>query len=207
MIDSQFLTNQFLIAMPNLLDPNFFHSVTYICEHNENGAMGIVINQPVDFTVEDLINQLDLETSSPDSGSESDSGFNSSSNPGFNNKTIDQPVYRGGPVETERGFVLHHPLGAWESTLSVTDEIGVSSSNDIIQAIALGKGPSQCLVALGYAGWGAGQLEQEMVNNAWLSGPSDSQIIFESEVEQRWEKAARLLGVDINQMTGDSGHA
>ncbi|WP_455201489.1 YqgE/AlgH family protein [Kaarinaea lacus] len=187
MSDSGYLTNQFLIAMPNLLDPNFFHSVTYICEHNENGAMGIVINQPVDLSLGELISQIRSEQASVD--------------------LFDQSVYRGGPVETERGFVLHRPIGDWESTLPVTDVIGVSTSNDIIEAIAAGNGPDQCLVALGYAGWGAGQLEQEMVENAWLSGPSDTRIIFDTQVERRWEEAARLLGVDINQLTGDAGHA
>ena len=187
MSDSGYLTNQFLIAMPNLLDPNFFHSVTYICEHNKNGAMGIVINQPVDLTLGELISQIGMAQASSD--------------------LFDQFVYRGGPVETERGFVLHQPIGDWESTLSVTDGIGISTSNDIIEAIAAGNGPEQCLVALGYAGWGAGQLEQEMVENAWLSGPADTRIIFDTQVEQRWEEAARLLGVDINQLTGDSGHA
>jgi len=187
MSESGYLTNQFLIAMPNLLDPNFFHSVTYICEHNKNGAMGIVINQPVDLTLGELISQIGMHPSST--------------------HMMGQSVYRGGPVDTERGFVLHKPLGAWESTLPITEEIGISTSNDIVQAIAEGRGPEQCLVALGYAGWGAGQLEQEMVDNAWLSGPSDSRIIFETKVEQRWEAAAKLLGVDINQMTGDSGHA
>lgn len=187
MSEPTYLTNQFLIAMPNLMDPNFFHSVTYICEHNENGAMGIVINQPVDLTVGDLVNQI---------------GMQSKENP-----LLDQPVYRGGPVETERGFVLHQPLGKWESSLQVAEGIGVSTSNDIIRAIAQGNGPRQCLIALGYAGWGAGQLEQEMVQNAWLSGPADTDIIFNTTAEKRWEQAAKLLGVDINQMTGDAGHA
>jgi putative transcriptional regulator len=122
-------------------------------------------------------------------------------------RLMDQAVYRGGPVETERGFVLHQPLGNWESTLGITDTLGVSTSNDIIEAIAAGTGPENCLVALGYAGWGAGQLEQEMAANAWLSGPADARIIFETQAERRWEEAARLLGVDINQLTGDAGHA
>lgn len=187
MSDSGYLTNQFLIAMPNLLDPNFFHSVTYICEHNENGAMGIVINQPVDLTLRELITQIGMKHSNSD--------------------LLEQAVYRGGPVETERGFVLHQPLGNWESTLGVTETLGISTSNDIIEAIAAGAGPDHCLVALGYAGWGAGQLEQEMVANAWLSGPADARIIFETQAERRWEEAARLLGVDIHQLTGDAGHA
>ena len=187
MSDTTYLTNQFLIAMPNLMDPNFFHSVTYICEHNERGAMGIVINQPVDLTVGELVNQIGMQSK--------------------DNVLLHQPVYRGGPVETERGFVLHQPLGKWESSLPITDGIGVSTSNDIIRAIAQGNGPRQCLIALGYAGWGAGQLEREIAENAWLSGPADTQIIFDIGAELRWEKAARLLGVDINQISGDAGHA
>jgi len=187
MADRTYLTNQFLIAMPNLMDPNFFHSVTYICEHNDHGAMGIVINQPVDLTVADLVDQIGMQSK--------------------DNELLHQSVYRGGPVETERGFVLHQPLGKWESSLAITDDIGVSTSNDIIRAIAQGNGPRQCLVALGYAGWGAGQLEREMAENAWLSGPADSQILFNTEAELRWERAARLIGVDINQLTGDAGHA
>ena len=187
MSDPGFLTNQFLIAMPNLMDPNFFHSVTYICEHNENGAMGIVINQPVDLTLGELISQIGMQPTT--------------------SFMMDQNVYRGGPVDTERGFVLHQPLGEWESTLPIAGDIGISTSNDIVKAIAEGRGPLQYLVALGYAGWAPGQLEQEMVANAWLSGPSDARIIFDTRVEKRWEAAARLLGVDINQMTGDAGHA
>lgn len=187
MSEQTYLTNQFLIAMPNLLDPNFFHSVTYICEHNERGAMGIVINQPVELTIGDLVDQIGMQSN--------------------DNAMLHQPVYRGGPVETERGFVLHQPLGKWESSLPVADGIGVSTSNDIIRAIAQGNGPRHCLIALGYAGWGAGQLEQELVDNAWLSGPADAEIIFNTDSEKKWEKAAQLLGVDINQMTGDAGHA
>ena len=182
-----FLTDQFLIAMPNLMDPNFFHSVTYICEHNENGAMGIVINQPVDLSLRELVTQIGMEQS--------------------DDKRLEHSVFRGGPVETERGFVLHNPIGNWESTLDINGEIGVSTSSDIVAALAKGKGPEKFLVALGYAGWGAGQLEAEMAQNAWLSGPADGRIIFETRAEQRWEEAAKLLGVDINQMTGDTGHA
>ena len=187
MAESAFLTNQFLIAMPNLMDPNFFHSVTYICQHNENGAMGIVINQPVTMTMADLIGQIGMATEK--------------------SRELDTWIYRGGPVEMERGFVLHQPLGQWESTLAVTEQIGVSTSNDIVKSIAEGTGPDKYIVALGYAGWGAGQLEQEIVDNAWLSGPADSRIIFDTAAEQRWEEAAKLLGVDIRQMTGDAGHA
>jgi len=187
MVKTDFLTNQFLIAMPNLMDPNFFHSVTYICEHNERGAMGIVINQPVNLTLKELITQMGLAY--------------------VDSIQMEQPIFRGGPVETERGFVIHRPIGQWESTLNVTDQLGVSTSNDIVEALANGSGPSQSLVALGYAGWGAGQLEQEMVDNAWLSGPADARIIFDTRTDRRWEEAANLLGVNIHHISGDAGHA
>ena len=187
MIESQYLANHFLIAMPNLLDPNFFHSVTYICEHNQHGAMGIVVNQPIDLTLGDLKDQLKFES--------------------VDDAALQQPIYRGGPVENERGFVLHSPMGEWESTLEISEDISVSTSQDIITAIAAGDGPDESLIALGYAGWGEGQLEQELVENSWLSGPADTRIIFETSIEKRWEAAARLIGIDINQLTGDIGHA
>jgi putative transcriptional regulator len=116
-------------------------------------------------------------------------------------------VYRGGPVETERGFVLHKPIGHWESTLSISKTIGLSTSNDIVEALAQGHGPTQCLVALGYAGWGAGQLEQELTENSWLSAPADEGVLFETDAEKRWEAAAALMGIDIKQLTGAMGHA
>lgn len=187
MTGTSYLTNHFLIAMPTLMDPNFFHSVTYICEHNEEGAMGIVINQPMDINLGDLAEHLNLTVS---------------------DKTrLGQPVFCGGPVEIDRGFVLHRPAGQWESTLNITGDIAVSTSHDIVTALVTGNGPGQSLIALGYAGWGAGQLEQELADNAWLSGPADATIIFEMQTEQRWSAAARLLGVDINQISGDVGHA
>jgi len=187
MSKTTFLKNHFLIAMPTLMDPNFFHSVTYICEHNSQGAMGIVINQPVELTVAEVVEHL---------------GF--ASTDGAN---LQQSVYRGGPVETERGFVLHKPIGHWESTLSISKTIGLSTSNDIVEALAQGHGPTQCLVALGYAGWGAGQLEQELTENSWLSAPADEGVLFETDAEKRWEAAAALMGIDIKQLTGDMGHA
>jgi putative transcriptional regulator len=187
MTSTTYLTNHFLIAMPTLMDPNFFHSVTYICEHNEEGAMGIVINQPADINLGDLAEHLKL---------------------GVTEKTnLTQPIYSGGPVEIDRGFVLHRPVGKWESTLDVADGIAVSTSTDIVTALAAGEGPAESLIALGYAGWGAGQLERELADNAWLSGPADARIIFDTKNEERWNAAARLLGVDINQISGDIGHA
>lgn len=187
MAETGYLTNQFLIAMPNLMDPNFFHSVTYICEHNQNGAMGIVINQPVELTIGQLLDQMDHHAHSTE--------------------LAGQPVYRGGPVDPERGFVLHHPIGHWEATLPVGSDIGITTSNDIIKALDEGQGPEQFLVALGYAGWGSGQLEAEIRENAWLNGPANADILFNTSVDKRWEAAAALLGVDIHNLTGEAGHA
>lgn len=118
-----------------------------------------------------------------------------------------QPVYMGGPVQNDRGFVLHEPVGNWEATLQVTDSIGLTSSRDILEAIAQGSGPEHALISLGYAGWGAGQLEEELAANAWLNGPASSKIVFETPSEQRWTAAAALIGVDLNLLSGDAGHA
>ncbi|HWP95114.1 MAG TPA: YqgE/AlgH family protein [Gammaproteobacteria bacterium] len=184
---AQSLTNHFLIAMPTLADPNFVQTVTYICEHSAGGALGIVINRPLDMRLRDILDQLKLPTT--------------------NEKVISMPVYAGGPVLPERGFVLHTPHGDWDSSLKVTDEIAVTTSRDILVAMARGEGPERALVALGYAGWGAGQLESEIAQNAWLSAPADTQIIFETPYEKRWQAAARLIGVDPTLLTGDAGHA
>jgi putative transcriptional regulator len=181
------LTNHFLIAMPTLADPNFAQTVTYICVHNDDGAMGIVINRPLDLALGEVLSQMDLDCDNP--------------------VIRDQPVYQGGPVHTDRGFVLHRPAASWGSTIAITPDIGVSTSRDILAAIATGSGPTDALVALGYAGWGAGQLEQEMGENAWLSGPADLEIIFVTPVERRWERAARLIGVDLAALSHDIGHA
>ena len=187
MHDTDFLGNHFLIAMPNLADPNFFHTVTYLCEHNAEGALGIVINRPLNITLREIFQHMDLEPATDTIG--------------------DQPVYLGGPVQQDRGFVLHRPLGDWEATLKVSGDIGVTSSRDILMAIAAGEGPRHSLIALGYAGWGAGQLEQELAANAWLSGPADERIAFDLPHEQRWEAAAAKLGVDLHLLTSEAGHA
>lgn len=181
------LTNHFLIAMPGLADPNFYHTVTYICEHNSNGALGIVINRPLNTRLGEILEHLDIKATTP--------------------RIADQTVYLGGPVQPERGFVVHRPLGEWDATLKITNNLGVSSSRDILAAIADGNGPDRTLIALGYAGWGAGQLEQEIAQNAWLSGPADDHILFDLPVERRWSAAAQLLGVDLNLLSSDAGHA
>jgi putative transcriptional regulator len=186
-MDAPCLTNHFLIAMPQLADPNFFHTVTYICEHNGDGALGIVINRPLDVQLGDILAHMGVEVRERSS------------------TTL--PVYMGGPVQPERGFVLHHPPGEWEASLRITDDLAITTSRDILTAIADGKGPRQALVALGYAGWGAGQLEEEMAANAWLSGPADAQVLFSTPDELRWQAAASLLGVDLNRLSGEAGHA
>jgi len=186
---SQFesLANHFLIAMPNLRDPNFSRTVTLICEHSAEGAMGIVINRTTDLRLADIFDQMNIDTA----GSEA----------------VDMPVHVGGPVQSNRGFVLHEPIGQWESTLTVTDQLGVSTSRDILTALAENRGPERCLIALGYAGWSPGQLEREIVDNAWLSGPADRQIIFELPAASRWSAAVKHLGVDLAALSGEAGHA
>ncbi|WP_092996826.1 YqgE/AlgH family protein [Thiohalomonas denitrificans] len=187
MSETSCLTNHFLIAMPALADPNFSHTVTYICEHNQKGAMGIVINRPSGLTLGEVLEHMDIEASP--------------------RVDLQMPVFEGGPVEPEHGFVVHAPVGAWDSSLKVTDEIAVTTSRDVLSAIAHGEGPKRHLFALGYAGWGAGQLEEEIANNAWLSGPADPPTLFETAPEQRWAAAAALLGVDVNLLSSQIGHA
>jgi putative transcriptional regulator len=187
MMEQVSLANHFLIAMPSLADANFARSVTLICEHSDAGAMGIVINRLTDLRLGDIFEQMKIVA---------------------DRKTpIGTSVYLGGPVQNNRGFVLHEPLGDWESTLSVTDKFGVSTSRDILEAIAQSRGPEKFLVALGYAGWGAGQLEREISENSWLSGPANRDVIFDLPAEQRWKAAAQLVGVDLTTLSGEAGHA
>jgi len=181
------LTNHFLIAMPGLQDPNFARTVTYVCEHTEQGAMGIVINRPLDVTLGELLAQLEIPTRIP--------GVREIS------------VYHGGPVQTDRGFVLHSAGHSYDSTLNINAEISVTTSRDVLEAIARGEGPERSLIALGYAGWGSGQLEQEMSANAWLNGPASNEIIFHMDPGARWQAAAHLLGVDLNLLSVEAGHA
>ncbi|MCB1734712.1 MAG: YqgE/AlgH family protein [Gammaproteobacteria bacterium] len=181
------LDNHFLIAMPALSDPNFSRTVTYLCEHNEDGAMGLVINRPLEITLDEIFKHMGIGDADP--------------------VVAAAPIYLGGPVQPDRGFVLHTPIGAWESTLRVTDDIGVTTSQDVLKAMAEGKGPEHALVALGYAGWGTGQLEAEIIDNAWLSVPAESDIIFHLPSEQRWRAAAASLGIDLDRLSSDAGHA
>ena len=185
----QSLSNQFLIAMPELEDPNFSRTVTLICQHDENGALGVIINRTVDsLSINDVLRQFSLPK--PESG-----------------HLGHQPIYVGGPVHNELGLVLHRGLGDWQSTLKVGGQLGLTSSRDVLKAIAHSGGPDDCLLVLGYAGWGAGQLDFEIQQNAWLTVPADPRIIFEVEVEQRWAQAATSLGVDITTLSTGVGHA
>lgn len=177
--------NQFLLAMPGSVGGEFADSVTFIAEHNDDGAMGLVINKPSDLSVRDMLAHMKIEANV-------DSGL---------------PVFWGGPVQPERGFVLHRDGGEWESTLRVGGNLSITTSRDILEAIGNGFGPSAYLITLGYAGWGDGQLEREMLANSWLNTPCDDQIIFEAPVHERWAAAARLLGLEAHQLSGLTGHA
>lgn len=181
------LCNQLLIAMPGMEDPNFSASVTLICEHSDDGALGIVINKPLQLRLGDVFKQLSL--------ADSDAAVAAN------------PVLHGGPVGTDRGFVLHDPGSSYESSLAVSSDIHLTFSRDVLDAMATGSGPGKSLVALGYAGWDAGQLEQEILSNSWLSVPATTDIVFDLPFEQRWAAAAKTLGIDITQIAPDAGHA
>ncbi|MCX7627922.1 MAG: YqgE/AlgH family protein [Methylophilaceae bacterium] len=181
------LTGHFLIAMPAMADPYFARTVAYICEHNQNGALGIVINRPIDLTLQDLFRQVDLELQ--------------------DTELAHAPVHFGGPVQIDRGFVLHQPVGAWQSTLRVSGDTALTTSRDILEATARGAGPRKMLVTLGYAGWSPGQLEQEISQNAWLTVPANDSIIFDLPAERKLAAAMALLGVDFATLSEEAGHA
>ena len=181
------LTNHLLIAMPQLMDPNFAQTVALICEHTEKGALGIVLNKPLPMKLSDVLSQMKLEPSTEDIGA--------------------QAVLRGGPVSTDRGFVLHRPGGKWDHTHKVSDDIQVTTSRDVLAAMARGEGPSDAFIALGYAGWESGQLERELKDNAWASMPVDPRVVFELPFEERWAGAWRLMGVDVDRLSPEAGHA
>jgi putative transcriptional regulator len=183
------LTNHFLIAMPNMADPHFAKSLTFICEHNEQGALGVVVNRPTDMTLEALFEQIEI--------------------PVENREVAKIPVYFGGPVQVDRGFVLHRPIGGWQSTLSINGKLGLTTSKDILQALGQGEGPGldNVLVSLGYAGWAPGQLEQELGQNAWLTVEAEPSVIFEKPSSERFIAAMALLGFDPASLSEDAGHA
>jgi putative transcriptional regulator len=186
-MESVNLTHHFLIAMPNMADPHFAGSLTYICEHNERGALGVVVNRPIEMTLKALFEQIEI--------------------PLQDRTRAAMPVYFGGPVQVDRGFVLHRPPGDWQSTLSINGELALTTSRDVLQAVGEGRGPEQILVSLGYAGWGPGQLEQELSQNAWLTVAARSELIFDMPPEVRFAAAMDLLGVDPMRLSDEAGHA
>ncbi len=189
----QSLRNHFLIAMPHLEDSNFSGTVTYICEHNEDGALGIVINKPLEqLEVAELFAQLELPN--PNSGLSE-------------YEEVVSHIYEGGPVHHERGFIVHTGSANWDSSLQVSDELSLTTSVDILDAIANRRGPQQFLIALGCAGWEGGQLEKELQENTWLTCPANSTVLFDSPVEGKLQAAAGLLGIDINLLSSQAGHA
>jgi len=192
------LTNHFLIAMPNMADPYFSKSLTYVCEHNEQGALGIVVNRPIDMTLQALFERLSLNMK--------------------DTARADAPIYFGGPVQTDRGFVLHEPAGEWQATLKVLSAgkggtagsdatIGLTTSKDILEAVGRGEGPAKMLVSLGYAGWSAGQIEHELSQNAWLTVEAKDAILFDLPPDERLPAAMNLLGLDYARLADQAGHA
>ncbi len=177
--------------MPTMADPSFFRSVTYLCDHNADGAMGIIINRPLDIYLSEIALQIGVEP----------------------NAIISEcnaiPIYDGGPVNHDRGYILHTPHGEWQSSIKISDDVSLTTSQDILEAIISGDAhaPTKYIIALGYAGWSEGQLEYEITENAWLSGPSNNTILFDSPVSERWASSAHLLGFDMSNLSNDVGHA
>ena len=180
------LTSHFLIAMPAMQDPNFARTLTFVCEHNERGALGIVVNRPIEVTLATLLRQVEIPLGAAELPA--------------------QPVFFGGPVQFDHGFVLHRPVGEWKSTLPVGD-LGLTTSRDILEAMAKGQGPREQLVALGYAGWAPGQLEDEIGRNGWLTVQADVDLIFNVPPEARYEAAMQALGVNTANLSEEAGHA
>ncbi|MDF2446752.1 MAG: putative transcriptional regulator [Moraxellaceae bacterium] len=187
-IESANFTNQCLIAMPAMADPRFAHALTYVIKHDDEGAVGLVVNKPLQLPLSKLLSEISTNLVAP-----------------LRNPAL--PVLFGGPVNTEMGFVLHREKGDWNSTLPISEEICVTSSRDILDAIAQGQGPDDYLVVLGYAGWSAGQLEEEMAANAWLTCPVDNDLLFNLPFEQRWEAGIHKLGIDPVFLASEAGHA
>lgn len=184
------LADHFLIAMPSMLDPVFGGTVVYLCEHNADGALGVIINKPTDMTMDVLLERIDLEL---ELASRTRIGT--------------KPVMFGGPVQVERGFVLHTPQGGFSSMMKVTDDVALTTSKDVLEAVAVGNGPQRLLVSLGCSGWSAGQLEEEIVRNGWLTVRADPAIIFDVPIEERFAAAMKLLGIDPMMLAGTAGHA
>lgn len=181
------LTHHFLIAMPAMTDPYFAKTLTYVCEHNERGALGVVLNRKIDLDFKDLFEQINIPLEVAE--------------------LAGMPIHYGGPVQMDRGFVLHQPEGHWQSSLAVAEGIALTTSKDILEAVGRGEGPDKLFVSLGYAGWDAGQLEHELGQNAWLTVPAISHLIFDEPTETRLAAAMNLLGVDFASLADEAGHA
>lgn len=185
------LTNQFLIAMPGMSDGNFAGAVVYLCEHTQQGALGLIINHPIEIDVKQLFEKVELKLDRDD--------------------LLSTPVYLGGPVQTERGFVLHEQLdeegGHYNSTLKIPGGLEMTTSRDVLEAMASGAGPRKVFISLGYSGWGAGQLEDEIARNGWLTVDADRSIIFDTPVADRYDRALSLLGIDRSFLSSEAGHA
>lgn len=186
-MDSVNLTDNFLIAMPALEDPYFSNSLVYVCEHNENGALGIIVNRPIDMNLAGLLEKIDIKLEAE--------------------SLADLPVYFGGPVQLDRGFVLHRPVGKWQSTLAVNGDVGLTSSRDVLASVGSAGLPSEIIVTLGYAGWSAGQLEEEIAQNSWLTVAAKPSILFDLPPEERLPAAMQKLGVSFSQLSDVAGHA
>jgi putative transcriptional regulator len=187
MSESSYLTNQLLIAMPFMGDPNFAQTVALVCDHSSKGALALVLNKPLPMCMGEIFDQLEIKLNK--------------------GPLWERQVLRGGPMQTDRGFVVHRAFGDWDSTLEVSDALHVTTSRDILAAMAEGQGPAEAVVALGYAGWDGGQLEQEIRANAWLSAPVDLGLIFDLPFESRWHAAGRLLGVELSRVSPTGGNA
>jgi putative transcriptional regulator len=184
------LANHFLIAMPSINDPIFGGTVVYICEHNDKGVLGVVINKPTDMTMDVLFDRIDLKLSDS-----------------LRPSVVDEPIMFGGPVQDDRGFVLHSPGGRYSSSLSVTDDVAFTTSIDVLEAVANGTGPQRMLVSIGYAGWSPGQLEEEIARNGWLTVGADARVLFDLPIEERYNAAIKLLGIDPMMLATEAGHA
>ncbi|WP_312486408.1 YqgE/AlgH family protein [Massilia timonae] len=184
------LANHFLIAMPSIQDPIFGGTVVYVCEHNDKGVLGVVINKPTDMTMETLFDRVDLKLAE-----------------GLRATVVDEPIMFGGPVQDDRGFVLHSPGGRYSSSLSVTDDVAFTTSIDVLEAVASGGGPARMLVSIGYAGWSPGQLEEEISRNGWLTVGADARVLFDLPIEERYNAAIKLLGIDPFTLATEAGHA
>ncbi|WP_017446257.1 YqgE/AlgH family protein [Gayadomonas joobiniege] len=184
----EYFQNHLLIAMPSLKDGYFERTVTYVCEHNEKGAMGIVINQAIDMKLPELLEQVKISTE------------DKQINP-------DTPVFLGGPVNNERGFVLHTPQDCWKSSMKLSDELMVTTSKDILESFGTPSAPEQYLICLGYAGWDAGQLEKEIIENSWITLPATADFVFNTPIHLKWQTATEALGFAAWQISGESGHA